>query len=193
VSEDDVDGADHRLELGADAEQSRQFRNHAAPAVGQRLRVVAEDLEHPEDQRRSRNAGHLAVAALQQREDAAQVCRLSHIVGRVGLAVDILEHDGTGFVVQDGRRQLGGGGGLAGSQLVKSQNSVHDDVVADADEMPPTAVGHDEVGVGDAALQRLGCDRAGPAESAAARARGSILFIAVMRARTAPSRAGSRH
>jgi len=73
---------------------------------------------------------------------------LSHIVGRVGLAVDILEHDarvrGAGRSATARRRRR-----LAGSQLVKSQNSVHDDVVADADEMPPTAVGHDEVGVGD--------------------------------------------
>src|SRR5882724_1697567 len=164
VAEHDIDRSGHRLEAGTDAKQSRQLRNHATPAVGQSLRVIAEDLEHPEDQCRSAEmAGHVAVATLQQRQDAPQIGRLAYVAGCEGLAVDILENDGAGFVVEDRWRQAGGGGGAAGRQLVKAQNSMHEDVVTDAHEMTPAAIGHDEVRVGDAAFQRLRRNRAGPA------------------------------
>src|SRR5262249_11860393 len=78
-------------------------------------------------------------------------------------AVDVLEYDRARFVMQDGRRQARGGGGAAGCQLMKAENSVHGDVVADTHEVPPATIGHDEVGIGDATLQRLRRHRTGPA------------------------------
>src|SRR5262249_26899489 len=106
VAEYKIDRPDHGLEVVRKFKQARQGGDHAAIAVGQGLRVAAEELEYPKNQRwPAEMPGHLTMAPLQQRQNAPQIGWLAYVSGGERLAVDILQDHSARFVVQNGRRQ----------------------------------------------------------------------------------------
>ena len=125
-------------------------------------RIVAQDVENPECQGRSaQESGQLAMDPAQQRHDALELPAVAHVRGPQRPALDQIEDQDARLGMQHGRRDAGGMGGPARGQFVPAHDVVHGDVVADAHEAAARPVVHDEVGIGDAAADRLGCN--GPA------------------------------
>ena len=122
----------------------------------QASRIVAQDVEHPERQRRpAQVARQLPVHPAQQRQDAFLLPALADVRRAQRTTLHQVEDQHAGLRVQDRGRDAGGVGGAAGGQLVPAQDVVDGDVVADAHEAAARAVVDQEVGVGDAAAHRL--------------------------------------
>ncbi len=164
MAEHDVDRPDRLLQLFRHAKQRRHVGQMYAIAGFQRVGVIAHDMEHPEDQRRSAHMlRHLAMARADERQDALQHRARAHVFGAQGLGFDEAEHQGAGCLMQQFGRQTAGRGGPAGGALVEAHHAVDRDILAHAHEIALARILDQEVGVGDAALDRLWLDLAPPA------------------------------
>ena len=143
---------------------SQRGRSRPLPCAGacQRARIVAQDMEHPEDGAGAGHvARHLAVAA---RTSAAQRPTLARTSSRHRSAHENASDHDARFVIEDCRRQAGGMGGARRHRLALARDMMERIVLADPGHRLPAAVLDDaEARIAQAAFQRLKGDRAMPA------------------------------
>ena len=163
VAEDDVDRAERRLEALRRRRAGPAARGHAAAAVGERVGVVADDLEHPEDRRRGRAvSGDARGGSAADSGDALEVARVAD-VGGVKVRPSMKSRTSApGSAVDDRRRDAGGVGGAAGRELDARAGCCARGCRRRCARGSAGRVGDDEVEVGDAAGERLRVDRPGP-------------------------------
>jgi hypothetical protein len=106
---------------------------------------------------------HLPVTGANHINNAREHSRLTHILGCERAPIDPSHHQRPRLPIYDLGRNPGGMCGALGRKLVCPCDAVHRTVVTDTRHEIAAAVMHDEVGVGDAATQRLGLHRTGPA------------------------------
>jgi hypothetical protein len=106
---------------------------------------------------------HLAMAALEQRQDAGEHRTLADLGRGQRAALDEAHDQDAGGSEHHLGRQAGGMRGAARRQLVEAHHAMQRNVVADPHDEAPAAILDQEVGIGDAALERLRRYLAAPA------------------------------
>ena len=130
----------------------------------QRARIIADDVKHPERQVRPlQKAGHVTVHAGDKIQGLIQQIILPQIARSHRAPVDIVDHQSPCLVMQNRRRDPRRKGGLAGGKLVKAQDVMHDNVIANPHHGTLGPVLHQKIVIGDATAQRRGADRPAPA------------------------------
>ena len=161
---DQTDRPDRGLQRVRSFQQPRQLGDHAAGAVAQRRRIVAQHVEHPEHQRRAAQIfRHVAMYAPDKVDDGGHVFRFSYVFRLEGLALDKAQHQRPRLRVHHFRRHTGFMGGAAGGQFVEAHHLMQRDIAADTYDIFPTRVLDNEIYVGNAARQRPRIDLALPA------------------------------
>ena len=183
VAEDEIDRPDGKLQSGRGIDQIGQPRLVPALRRGQRVRVVADDVEDPEGEDRTADMQRQhAMHPLDQRQYLGEAVRIADVRRRAGAPLDVAHHHHAGFAVHD----LGGDAGIerrpAGGELVEAHDLVDGNVRADTDDEAPSGVRHHEVDVGDAAAQPLGCNLGLPDRETGHRLRPVAAGIALVHA-----------
>ena len=163
VAEDQFDRSDGQLQARRDVDEVGETGDVAALRIGERVGVVADDVEDPEGEGRTAEvAGNLAVNPLDQRDDLLQAGEVAQVGRRAGPPVDIAHHHDARLAVNDLRRNPRLEGGLAGRALVEAHDLVDDDIVADPHDVALAGVLDQEIDVGDAADEPFRLHRPGP-------------------------------
>ena len=162
VAEDDRHGRLRPLHLGRQLQEPVKARGHAALALGQCARVVADHVEDPEEVGRAADVTrHLVVEPANHRRDAVEVG--AYVIRATGAALDeARDHD-----ARPGMHHLGGeAGGVGGAgdrQLALAADVVEGEVAAEAHDVAARVVLDRKALVREAARQRLPA-RAAPPE-----------------------------
>jgi hypothetical protein len=163
VAEDEIDGADCKLELCYFVEKLRQARGIAAAALGKGMRVVTDDVEDPEGQRRTAEVlRQLAMDSLQEWHDRGKACRVADILRGAGTPLDEAHDEDARLRMDDFGRDPGTMGGLTRRPLVEAHHMVDRDIVADTDDEALAGVLDQEIDIGDPAGEPHRLDRALP-------------------------------
>ena len=85
---------------------------------------------------------------------ALEIRRIAHILGREGAPLDEIEYENAWLSVHDARAQARQMGRLARSQLVGAYDAVDGNVASDAHNVAPSTIFDGEVLVGDTAGER---------------------------------------
>ena len=152
-----------RLEPFGRPHPARDQRPVAVAGAGQRRRVIAQHVKHPEDLGRPQDmARQLAMAAFEERGAGFDIG--ADIGLAIGAAIDEFQHQEAWFVINDARGQSGGMGGAAGRGLTLARDMMERKILADPGHRLPAAVLDDaEAHIAQAAFQRFEGDRAMPA------------------------------
>ena len=160
MAKDQIDRADRLFQFRRLAQKVGHQRQMAAVPVAQRARIVADDMEHPESQRRpAQMLRNVTMRAGDQIKRRLQHRVPGEIGGGHGLPLDIVDHQGTRRMVQHGRRDPCRMGSTACVQLVKAHDLMHRNVVANPHHGAAGLILHQKIQVGNAAAKGLGHDR----------------------------------
>ena len=100
VAEDHLDPADGAFQVCGLVQKPGEAGQVAGLPVPQRGGIVAQDLEHPEGQRRAAQvARHVAVGADDQGQRLVQQVGIAQVGGGHRAPLDEVDHQRTGFVV----------------------------------------------------------------------------------------------
>ena len=175
MAKGDVDLSDEALELRGGRHEARELRDEAAFSFAQGRRIVAQDVERPEHQKRAAQMlDHLRMAKADHLDDALERPFLADGLRRKHVAVDESDDERTRLMMHDLRRQPRRMGRERGRALIEAHHLMAGNVVADAHDEALAAMAHEEIGVGEAAAERLGGDGAAPERKAFRNAPGSF-------------------